>query len=306
MKLFPENISELDPNLRWGVALRLQMLEELASDPDAFEAGSPDLEESWRRAWQAVARRDRKAEDDALVGRTKAELWEWWQGFSERRLFTELYRRVARREAKLGPVDSRRRPSRDDGLRLAAAMLVDLPEVPPLDLEWEYEVEAQAVATQLLPPFGRPFRPALRYHIDRCEISRVHFDALNLIYEGLSNQGKVIPGVLIQWRQQVADGCLRRPTIGPIPRHRPANPEQIKRDIQIQFVIEVLGRVGIPPQGTPISGCGIVAEVLTPKLSEDTIRRIWKECTWRTSYLPIMRKYSKAIAIRTGLHPIKA
>ena len=33
MRLFPESISELDPNLRWGVALRLQILEEIARDP---------------------------------------------------------------------------------------------------------------------------------------------------------------------------------------------------------------------------------------------------------------------------------
>ncbi len=306
MRLLPENISELDPNLRWGVALRLQILEAIACDPQAFEAGPPGMEESWQRAWQAVARRDRKAEDEALVDRTKAELWEWWQDFSERRLFTELYRRAVRREAKSGSLDGRRGPSRDEGLRLATAMLADLPEVPPLDLEWEYTVLAKTAAAQLLPPLGRPSRPALGYHIRRCEKSRVHFDALNLIYEGLDEQGKVIPRVLIRWRQQVDDGCLQRPPMEAIPAHRPANPEQVARDIHIQFVIEVLGRVGIPPQGTPISGCGIAAEVLGPRLSEETIKRIWKARPWGMSYLRMMRKYSEPMAIRTGLHPIKA
>ncbi len=36
-------------------------------------------------------------------------------------------------------------------------------------------------------------------------------------------------------------------------------------------------------------------------LGEDTVRRIWKECPWRTSFVPAMQKYSKAIAERTGL-----
>ena len=304
MRLFPEEISEVDPNFRWGVALRMQMLEELASDPQGFKARAPEMEESWQRAWRAVRRRNRKAEDAALVDRTRAELWKWWKGFSECRLFTELYRRAALREAASGSLDRRRRPSRDEGLRLAAAMLVDLPETSPLDLEWEYETLAIAAATKLLPPFGRPSRPALRYHIERCEKSRVHFDALSLIYEELSNQDEGIPRVLIRWRQKVADGRLKRPSMGPTPPHRPANPDQVKRDIQIQFVIEVLSRVGIPPQGILISGCGIVAEVLAPRLSESTVVRVWKACPWRTSYLPTMRKYSKAMAIRTGLHPL--
>ena len=81
MRLFPEDISEVDPNLRWGAALRMQMLQELASDPQGFEARAPEMEESWKRGWRAVRRRNRKAEDAALVDRTRAELWKWWQGF---------------------------------------------------------------------------------------------------------------------------------------------------------------------------------------------------------------------------------
>ena len=263
------------------------------------------MEESWQRAWQAAARMDRQAEDEALVDRTKAELWEWWLDFCERRLFTELYRRAARREANLGSFDSRRGPSRDEGLRLAAAMLVDLPEVPPLDLGWEYAALSKAAAAQLLPPIGRLSRPGLRYHILRCRSSRVHFDTLNLIYEELNSRGTVIPRVLIRWRQQIADGRLKRPPMEHVPRHRPTNPDQIKRDIHIQFVIEVLRRVGIRPQGA-LSGCSLVADALEPRFSKDTVVRIWKACPWRTSYLPMMRKHSKAMAIRTGLHPIRA
>ena len=302
MRLLPEDITEISPNLRWGVALRLLILQEIARDPQAFEAGEIGMEESWERAWQAVARKDPKAEDEALIDRTRAELRQWWQGFSEHRLFVELYRRAARRESGSGSPDSRRSPSRDEGLRLAEAMLVDLPEVPPLDLEWECAALARTAAATLLPPFGRPSRPALAYHIRHCQKSRVHFDTLNVIYEGLANQGGRIPHVLVRWRRDVAEGRRERPPLEAIPAHRPANPQQVARDIHIAFVIEVLGRIGISPQGTLISGCGIVAEVLSPMLSEDTIRRIWKACPWRKSYLPLMRKYSEPLAKRAGLH----
>ena len=86
----------------------------------------------------------------------------------------------------------------------------------------------------------------------------------------------------------------------PIPARRPFNPDRLRRDIHIQFTIEILREVGVRPTGTSVSGCRIVAGVV--ELSEDSVKRIWKECPWRTSYLPTMRKYSKAIAIRSGLY----
>ncbi len=85
----------------------------------------------------------------------------------------------------------------------------------------------------------------------------------------------------------------------PIPPHRPANPAQLKRDIHIQFTIEVLKSIGAPPRGSLVSGCRIVAEALG--LPEDTVERIWKACSWRKSFVPVMQKHSKAIAERTGL-----
>ena len=100
----------------------------------------------------------------------------------------------------------------------------------------------------------------------------------------------------------------------PVPPYRPTNPDRLKRDIHIQFTIGLLERLGIPPYGTDVSGCRIVSEALlelsdgglVPEalaLSEGAVERIWKECTWRTSFMPVMRKYSKAIAERSGLYP---
>ena len=37
-------------------------------------------------------------------------------------------------------------------------------------------------------------------------------------------------------------------------------------------------------------------------MSESHVARIWKECTWRTSYVPMMQKYPPAIAKRHGLY----
>lgn len=305
MRLVAENSSEMGPNLCWGVTLQLEILGAIACDPQAFKTGTPDIVESQRRAWLAVAQRDRRAEDVALVDRTRAHTWAWWQSFPEQRLLTELYGRAARRQAGSGSRDRRRVPSRDEGLRLARAMLRHLPEVAPLDLEREHTALATAAAAQLLLPFRGPFRPALRYRIRRCEHSRVHFDALSLTYEALANRDAIIPGPLARWHQKVVDGRLQRPPMGPIPRHRPANPDQVQHDICIQFVIEVLRRVGIPPQGTPSGGCDIVAEALEPRLTEATVARIWKARLWGRSYLRIMRKYSKAMAVRAGIHPTK-
>ena len=75
--------------------------------------------------------------------------------------------------------------------------------------------------------------------------------------------------------------------------------------MRIQFVIEVLDRIGIKPNGSFVSGCRIVAEVLG--IPEDRVRRIWKACIWRRSFMPVMRKQMKAIAERNGpFHTTKA
>ena len=146
-----------------------------------------------------------------------------------------------------------------------------------------------------------PSRAELRKYIKLSRSTRVPFDALSLICEELYNRGEAVTGLLAKWRQEVAGGLRRRPAIKPIPPHRPADPAQLEGDIPMQFTIAVLERVGVPPQGNPVSGCRIVAEAFG--LPDDTVVRIWKECTWRKSFLPAMRKYSKAIAKRTGLFP---
>ena len=71
------------------------------------------------------------------------------------------------------------------------------------------------------------------------------------------------------------EGRRRRPAMKPKPNHRPANWTRLVRDIHIQFTIEFLKGVGVPPRGTPVSGCRIVAEALgVPEL---TVVGVWKD-----------------------------
>ena len=75
--------------------------------------------------------------------------------------------------------------------------------------------------------------------------------------------------------------------------------------MQIQFVIEVLDRIGIKPNGSFVSGCRIVAEVLG--IPEERVRRIWKARVQKVPFVPAMQKQMKAIAERNGpFHTTKA
>ena len=74
----------------------------------------------------------------------------------------------------------------------------------------------------------------------------------------------------------------------------PVKPAIFVRNLQVQFVVWLLDRVGIPPRGTLVSGCRIVAEVLG--LRENTVKRIWE-----MRFSVEMNKHSRAVAERLGL-----
>ena len=71
------------------------------------------------------------------------------------------------------------------------------------------------------------------------------------------------------------------------------------RDVQIQFTIEILRRIGVAPRGTHISGCEIVSQVLP--IEEDTVIRIWNDRIWEKPLEPVLRKRLEAVSERTGL-----
>ena len=185
----------------------------------------------------------------------RAELTEWWRIFPEQQLLKDLYGRAARRSEKRGSRDSRRRPDPEEGLRVAKAMLADIPDVGRLDREWE---SAAVSAVLAAPPPSGVFSPGmLPEYIKRSEESRVYFDAVEHIEEETKSRHQDIPRP--HWPQAVRRRRVR-PARNRLRRGRQFNPAILRRDIQIQFTIKVLKRVGIRPQGTYVSGCRIVSE----------------------------------------------
>ena len=231
----------------------------------------------------------------------KAEVREWLQDFPERELLTDLYRRNARRKARRGSPDGRRRPSHEDGLRIARALLADVPDTGQFDSEWESAAVPEALAALWLPPIGVRSPDELREYIERSEACRVYFDALKRILEELDNRNQAISRPLARWQARAAGGRGRRPARMPRPANRPVDLAILLRDLQIQFAILILLRIGVPPKGNPVSGCRIVSEALERELSEHTVERIWKQRIWRRSFGLVMQKHSRAIATRTGL-----
>ena len=302
MRLLPERVPELNPNFRWAIATRLRIIKEVVLGSPVSGTDAPTMEEAEVRMGRAVVRRDWKAEGAAITDYMRAEVRAWWQDFPERRLLTDLYLRAARRRPATGSLDSSRRPWHEEGLRVATALLADFRNTERLDAQGEADTVARVLAGEGLVTYAILSRAALRMYKKESRTSLAHFDALSHLCAKLDDWGWDLPRQLARWRQEVAEGRRRRPAMKPIPARCPLNSDHLRRDMHLQFVIAVLKRVGVRPQGVRVSGCGIVAEA--SGLSEGTVERIWKECTWRTSFLPEMRKQAKDIAIRHGPFPL--
>ena len=283
MGLLPQGIDELDPPIRWLVEERLRLMEEVVCGPQDSGTGAPGIEE---------------AEGATLADDMRAAVWKWWRDYPERHLLTELYQRAARRREGRGSPDSRRPPSYPEGLRVARGLLVDIPDTGQLDAERESAAVSEFLADQWVSLSGKRRPAALQDYIEQSVSNRVYFDALVRIGEKLHGWVESVPRPLARWRAEAAGGLRRRLAMKPVPSHRLPNTAYFARDIHIQFAIEVLRRLGVRLRGSDVSGCRMVSVALG--LFEDTVRRIWKECPWRTSFVPVMQKYSKAIAERTG------
>ena len=155
---------------------------------------------------------------------------------------------------------------------------------------------SKVLAVLFFHPIGAPSPKRLQEYIERSQSNRVHYDALKRIDKELDKLSKATPLRLSRWSLGDADGLPQRPPGRNLPPHRPANPATLMRDVQIEVTIGLLERVGIRPYGTAVSGCRIVAEALEPEFSEKHVKRIWE-----MAFTAAVRKYSKAIAKRTGL-----
>ena len=296
VKLLTMGFDGLLPVVQWLVLVRLEQIEAVALGSLASGTGTPGMEEAIECILRIFEGGPREAERKTTEDYMRAQAMEWWQGFPECRLLTHLYQRKARRKAVCGSPDKRRRPSHSEGLRIARLMLADIPDTSRLDSAWEAEAVSKVLAALLLPPVGAPSPETLQQYIELSRSSRVHYDALKLIEKELDNLSAAMSRQLSRWRQGAADGHPQRPSGRNIPANRPANPATLLRDIQVQVTIGLLQRVGIKPRGKEVSGCRIVAEALEPECSEETVKRVWGKY-----FTPEMRKYSQAIAERTGL-----
>ena len=310
MRLLPEGIDEVGPNLQWAIECQLRFIEEVACAPQASGTGGPGKEEAMERIRRVLKRRDKEATGAALADWMRAEVREWWQAFPERQLLTQLFQWSALRGKGRTSHDSPSRlPTHREGLRVARALLAHSADADQFDFAWESEAVSTVLAEQWMSLSGKRSRGALRDYIERSRSSWAYFDALRRIVEQLEGRGESIPGPLARWRDEAAGGLRRHPAKNPVASHRPVTSAQPVRDAQIQLVIELLRRVGIKPRGMRVSGCRIVAKALERiaaadrskvALSEETVTRIWEARVWKEPFEPVLRKHSKAIADRTG------
>ena len=257
MRLIPESAAEFGSNIRWSMEKLFRLIKELPPHPRVSSTGAPGVEEAMERIERAVERRDREAEDEAIEDCMRAQVSELLQGFPQLQRLTHLLERTARREEGRGSPDSRRRPSRSEILELARALLADIGDTKRLDSEWESESVSIVLGDLRLPPIGAPSPETLQEYIELSGDSRVHFDALEHMYEVLDNRGQAMPRQLREWRQG-AGGGRGRPAKKRAPPQRPVTLATLLRNLQIQVTIEILRMVGVPPSGTDVSGCRIV------------------------------------------------
>ena len=90
MKLLPEDVDELDPNLQGTVKTALQVLKEVVRDPDDSGNGEPSIEEAGRRIRSAVERKDGEAEDGAIEDYQTAATRALWRDFPDQRRILRL------------------------------------------------------------------------------------------------------------------------------------------------------------------------------------------------------------------------
>ena len=280
--------------VQWLVQVRLEQVEKVALGSLASGNCAHSMEEAIKAITWIMGGRAGETERKTIEDYLRAQILEWWPTYPERQLLTELYQRKDRREKECGSLYSRRRPSHEEGLRIARPLLTDIPDTSRFDPEWESGLVSNILAALLLPPIRSPSPKTLQPYFELAETRKVYSDAIDLFEKELKKLGEAM-AQRFMLQQGYVYGQRRHLALELRPKadHRPVNPATLLRDIQIQIVIDFLQRVGIKPRGTYVSGCGIAAEALG--LSEETVKDIWE-----MKFIPAMEKHGKAIAERTG------
>ena len=294
MRLLPKGFAQLLPIVQWLVGLNLGYIEEAARGTLAYVTGAPSEEEAIACVLRIFDVRYEEADREALEAFMRAQTREWWVDYPERQLLSALVRRADRRKLGIGREDGRRPPSCGEGLRIARPMLASIPKKLTLDAEGEFEAVSKLLAALLKPPMGEDSPERLQRYIEFSKSKRVYHDALRRYNQEYYSPDKTIYRPDFSWQRRAACRSPLRRAKMKVASHPPVKPALLLRNFQIQFVIGLLDRVGVPPQGTDVSGCRIVAKVLG--LSEYRVKGIWE-----MRFTAEMRKHSKAIAKRAGL-----
>ena len=284
--------------LRWVMDVHLEFIEAVASDPQTFAPDAPGLDEALERWRNPRVRKGSEEDDTQLLTCAQEEVLGWWRGFPQSGLLTRLVKRAERRKAKRGPPDERRPPSQEEGMLIATPMLVDAVNKSQFSFTQEAEAVAATLAVHHMPPFAECSPATLSDYVRRSSGDRTYFDALGRSDGMLRSQGMPIPCEIAEWRQQVTAGERQPPPRKPIARGRQRIAVHPLRDLQVQFVIKLLHRLGIPPRGRDRSGCRIAGEIVG--VCEDTAELIWKQRVWTPQFASILQEHSRDIARRTG------
>ena len=294
MSLLPKGFAQLLPIVQGFVSVHLKYIEDAARGTLASVTDAPSEEKALESVLRMFEGRHLEADKEALEAYMRARTWEWWADYPERQLLSTLVRRADLRKQGIGEKYDRRIPSHTEGLRIARPLLAGIPDKITLDAEGEVEAMSQLLAALLNLPMGEDSPERLQKYNELSKSKRVYRDALRRYNLEFDSPDKTIYRPVFKWQRKAAGRSgLRRAKIK-VPSHNPVKPALLVRNLQIQFVIGLLDRVGVPPQGTPVSGFGIVAEAVG--LSEDSVKVIWE-----THFTADMRKHSKAIAERAEL-----
>ena len=198
MRLASTGVDELVGNVRWLFDKRLEVMEEVALDPQGsgtVGSGKRDAYDRLHRAWEMG---DKEVEDEAVVDHIRAETREQWSGTLELKLLTKLYRRVALRKTGCGSADRRRRPYRSKGLRVARRLLTDVQGKKRFDPARESRDVTQTLVLHWLSHAERCQTCDLEDYIERSEASRAYFDALMYLAEDPTRRGYSCSGNRLQ------------------------------------------------------------------------------------------------------------